>query len=112
MRTVVSTGLSSAMTRKCLWVNSGGTDGLARGRGYGTTWGTISVMQARRRFARAPAFRKADRVDSMDVKITAILNLELASPAAGSLANPFAGREGFSPGGDIFVPRFHIESTQ
>src|ERR1039458_9926018 len=45
MRTVVSTGLSSARTRKCLSVKSGRTDGLFSGRGYGTTWGTINVMQ-------------------------------------------------------------------
>src|ERR1035441_9414131 len=101
MRTVVSTGLSSARTRKCLSVKSGRTDGLFSGRGYGTTWGTINVMQVHRRFARVPAFRKADRVDSMDVKTTAILNLEFAFPAAGSLANLFAGREGFSTVGDI-----------
>src|SRR5260370_31329925 len=104
MRTVVATRLP-AMTRKRLSVKSGVTDGLVMGRGYGTTSGTIRVMQACRRLARVPALRNADSVDFTDVKTTAIFNLELASPAAGSPGTLIAGRRSFSTVGDIsFYP--------
>jgi hypothetical protein len=91
------------MTRNCLSVKSGDTGGQLTGRGYGTTWGTIKIIRARRRLARTPALRKADRVDSMDVKITAIFNLEFTAPAAGryGILDPVAGK--FSMVGDIFV---------
>jgi hypothetical protein len=58
-------------------------------------------MQARKRLARRPAFRRAERVDSMDVKITATFSLEFASPAGGSLGNLGVGARSFSKAGDI-----------
>jgi hypothetical protein len=98
-------GLSPAKTRKRLSVKSRGMVGLPRGSGYGTTWGTISVMQACRRLARSPALRNADSVDSMDVKITAIFNLEFASPAAGFSQSLAARGRTLSTVGDIsFYP--------
>jgi hypothetical protein len=54
-------------------------------------------MQACRRLAREPALRNADSVDSMDVKITAIFNLEFASPAAGGRTRSTVGDILFDP---------------
>src|ERR1039458_587700 len=99
--TVVSTGLSLAITRKRFSFQSSMTGGLVSGRGYGTTCGTTRVMRPLRRFAKAPAFFSAANVDWTDVKITATLSRDSVSTIAGGLGNPGAGARTLSRASDM-----------